>query len=163
MNNKQKAIAIAGGFGTFGAEALIGGLGIGVLGTAVAVPASAVVATVSVLTWLAAGDNVPFESKSPDQITDKDINHELIKQAFKHLVNKPSKPSKASKPSEMQTFLLRKGTVTHKISVNKERGWGQTCFQATSDASWTNYRYFCNIQDMRDLYKTLLSKGYQPA
>lgn len=159
MNDKQKAIAITGSLGTLGAEALIGGLGIGLLGTAVAVPASAVVATVSAIAWIAAGDNTPIEtklaSKSVDQITDRDMSRYMLKGLVKSINSDPT--------PELTSYLLKKGTVTHKISVNKKRGWGQTCLQATSNAKWTNYRYFSNIQELRDLYKVLLDKGYQPA
>ncbi len=57
MNNKQVKIAATTAVGTLGAEALIGGLGVGLLGTAVAVPASLVVATVGTIAFFAAGDN----------------------------------------------------------------------------------------------------------
>lgn len=58
MNNKQAKIAATTAVGTLGAEALVGGLGIGLLGTAVAVPAAAVVATVGTIAFFAASDDV---------------------------------------------------------------------------------------------------------
>jgi hypothetical protein len=140
MNNKQSTILATTTAGTLGAEVFIGGLGIGLLGTAVAVPASLVVATVGTLAYIAAGD---YNSD----------NKSVVRPAAESTAN----------TAELTSYLLKKGTVTHKISVNKERGWGLTCLQATSNASWTNYRHFSNLQELRDLYKTLLSKGYQPA
>ena len=140
MNNKQKKIAVATLPSAVAADIIVGGLGIGLLGTAVAVPAAAIVTAVGFVAYLAAGDETS-DTKS------------IVRPVAETTAN----------TSEMQSFLLKKGTVTHKISVNKERGWGQTCLQASTDASWTNYRYFGDIQEMRDLYKKLINKGYQPA
>ena len=161
MNNKQKAIAIGGGLGTFGAEALIGGLGIGMLGTAIAVPASAVVATVSVIAWLAAGDDTSLEtklaSKSTDQITDRELSNHMVKELVKAVI------TKNTPDPDVKSFILKKGTITHKITVNSLRNIAYSCLQATSVASWTNYQYFNNIQAGRDFYKSLLVKGYVAA
>ena len=142
MNNKQQKIVGGTVLGTLGAEALIGGLGIGLLGTAVAVPASVVVATVGTIAFFAAGDE-PTDNK---------------------LVVRPTAEASANTPDpNLKSFLLKKGTITHKISVNDVLGIAYACLKATSNASWTNYQHFNNIQEGRDFYKSLLQKGYVAA
>ena len=134
MNDKQAKIAAGTAVGTIGAEALIGGLGIGLLGTAVAVPASLVVATVGTIAFFAAGDDAP-ESVSPAP----------------------------SSNTGMTVYLLKKGMQTYKFSVNQSRGWGQTCWNLFPNGRYDDYKYYSTLGELRDFYKSLLNKGYQPA
>ena len=134
MNNKQAKIAATTAVSTLGAEALIGGLGIGLLGTAVAVPASIVVATVGTIAFFAAGDDAP---KS---------------------VTTPPSPN-----TGMTVYLLKKGMHTYKFSINQSRGWGQTCHQLASHLKFADYKYYSNLSELRNLYKSLLNKGFKPA
>ena len=134
MNNKQAKIAAISLPATFGAEVLVGGLGIGLLGTAVAVPASAVVATVGFIAYLAAGDDAP---KS---------------------VTTPPSPN-----TGMTVYLLKKGMQTYKFSVNQSRGWGQTCWNLFQHGRYDDYKYYSTLGELRDFYKSLLNKGWKPA
>lgn len=160
MNNKQAQIAATTGVATFGAEFLIGGLGVGLLGTAVAVPASLVVATVGTIAFFAAGDD-SSTSSTTNQVTDKQAANHLTKSIVKTIVKKPSVSDVP--PYNFKTFVLKKGTITHKIFVDNVRGVAYTCLNATSTATWTNYRWFKDIQEGRDFYKSLLAKGYVAA
>jgi len=134
MNDKQAKIAATTGVATFGAEVLVGGLGVGLLGTAVAVPASLVVATVGTIAFFAAGDDAPKTVKTPP-----------------------------SPNTGMTVHLLKKGMHTYKFSVNQSRGWGQTCHQLGAHFKFADYKYYSTIDELRDFYKSLLSKGFKPA
>ena len=134
MNNKQAKIAATTAVSTLGAEALIGGLGVGLLGTAVAVPASLVVATVGTLAFFAAGDDAP---KS---------------------VSTPPSPN-----TGMTVYFLKKGMQTYKFSVNQSRGWGQTCWNLFHHGRYNDYKYYSTLDELRDFYKSLLANGWKPA
>ena len=134
MNNKQAKIAAGTVVSTIGAETLIGGLGIGLLGTAVAVPASLVVATVGTIAFFAAGDDAP-----------------------------KSVTTTASPNTGMTVYLLKKGMQTYKFSVNQSRGWGQTCHQLAAHFKFADYQYYSTLGELRDFYKSLLNKGFKPA
>ena len=134
MNDKQTKIAVGTAVGTVGAEALIGGLGIGLLGTAVAVPASLVVATVGTIAFFAAGDDAP------------------------ETVTTPPSPN-----TGMTVYLLKKGMQTYKFSVNQSRGWGQTSWNLFDHGRYNDYKYYNSLSELRDFYKSLLNKGWKPA
>ena len=133
INGNQKAIGAA----TLGTavlvEEVIGGIGISMLGTAIGIPAAAIVVAGGAIA-LACGLGSDDKSDTPKT---------------------PSTP--------LTSYLLVKSGVTHKFSVNKDRGWGQTCLKTASSPDWTNYRYFSTLGELRDFYKSLLQKGYKPA
>lgn len=77
MNNKQATIAATTGAATLGAEVLVGGLGIGLLGTAVAVPASLVVATVGTIAFFAAGDDAQQSSVRHHYLSNDEMTYKF--------------------------------------------------------------------------------------
>jgi len=135
INGNQKTIAAATLGGALLVEEVIGGIGISMLGGAIGIPAAAIVVAGGAIA-LACGLGSDDESDTP---------------------------STPVTTSSLTTHLLVKPGVTHKFSVNQDRGWGQTCLKTASSPDWTNYRYFSTLGELRDFYKSLLQKGYKPA
>jgi hypothetical protein len=138
MNKTQKAVVGTAGLAVL-AETFIGGIGVTMLGGAIGIPAAGIVAVAGGIALLCMDDD--------DEEADDESDTSDSPQA----------------PSELTTYLLVKSGITHKISVNQNRGWGQTCLQTVSSPDWTNYRYFSTLGELRDFYKSLLQKGYKPA
>ena len=135
MNKTQKTVVGTAGLAVL-AETFIGGIGVTMLGGAIGIPAAGIVAV--------AGGVALLCMKDDEEETDGETDS-----------------PKTS--SELTTYTLVKAGITHKFSVNSHRGWGQTCLKTSSSPDWTNYRYFSNLRELRDFYKSLLEKGYKPA
>jgi len=135
MNNTQKVVATTGGLAVL-AETFIGGIGVTMLGGAVGIPAAGIVAVAGGLALLCM-DNEDDKSKT--------------------------KSDTPAPSSGLTIHTLVKSGITHKFSVNMDRGWGQTCLKTVSSPDWTNYRYFSSLEELREFYKSLLQKGYKPA
>ena len=133
MNKTQKTVVGTAGLAVL-AETFIGGIGVTMLGGAVGIPAAGIVAAAGLATLFFT------EDEKADDTSDT------------------PKPN-----SGLTSYTLVLNGITHKFSVNKDRGWGQTCLKTVSSPNWTNYRYFSSLDELRDVYKSLLQKGYKPA
>ena len=133
MNKTQKTVVGTAGLAVL-AETFIGGIGVTMLGGAVGIPAAGIVAAAGLATLFFT------EDEKADDTSDT------------------PKPN-----SGLTSYTLVLNGITHKFSVNKDRGWGQTCLKTASSPNWTNYRYFSSLDELRDVYKSLLQKGYKPA
>ena len=133
MNKTQKTVVGTAGLAVL-AETFIGGIGVTMLGGAVGIPAAGIVAAAGLATLFFTEDE-----KADDTSDTPNPNNGLTS----------------------HTLVLN--GITHKFSVNKDRGWGQTCLKTVSSPNWTNYRYFSSLDELRDFYKSLLQKGFKPA
>ena len=129
MNSGQTAAATFGG--ALLADGIIGGMGLAVMGTAISVPAAAVVATIG---------GVATAVKLIDEHTN------------------PATPAKNVPTQTYKTFILQKNGFTYNFHVSKEYGYYT---YKEHGGSISDKVYVWNIADLRDHYADLLRRGFK--
>ena len=133
----KKELALAGTvLGTLAADQLIGGIGISMLGGAIGIPAAAVIGLGGLAAVATMGNDSDKGTSLPDNWKDS---------------------------TSLSRFTLFNGTRAYRFTVSS-KGWGSSYYTYGLDSTYRfGEKFFSNLEDMRELYRSLKKQGFKPA